>query len=218
MAWTDIFWRPVRGVGRILTGSFKKGLNDIADPVADYAPAVGFIPGINPLAAGAIGLGAGLVDELTDKKKGVDIGRPVGAGIGGYGGGKLAKHVGGVSGLVNAGREGGPTGVARVLLGGKDATAPSALQNAAEDQANRTVKSWMTPTNAAMLAQGAGAAANAYGAHQMGKAEDRRIRFEESLIKRRQEREEAMDPLRAELLKMLFGRLQHRPGMGARRA
>lgn len=238
MGFFDFDWtyKPVRGIGRLLRGKFKEGLNDIGDAASDVAPAVAWVPGVGPIAAGALGAGGRFLEEATDNDKGINALGVLGSGAAGYGSGKLAGQVGGLSGIgkflglggggaapaaaapaIPAGATGAPgaAGLANsVSTGGGLAPAPTIGRVAASSAAPTAAASpggLDTLTKLGLASQGAGAAANVYGAHQQGKAEDRRARMEEGEIARRARREEeelarrnAMDPVRAQLLAKLL--------------
>lgn len=222
MAWYDAFTKPVRGIGRILRGKVQEGLNDIGDSASKLAPAVAFIPGVGPIGAGALGGIGKLLEETTDNDKGVDIGGVAMAGAGGYGAGKLAGAVGGASGLVDAAK-GGLKGIGSLVTGGGGGAAATTSSAAAPgigvgggttyslgSAANTGAKAaggMDALTKVALGSQVAGSAANAYGAHQMGKVEDRRMSLEEEEIARRRNRQEGLDPVRAAILKRLLGDL-----------
>lgn len=89
-------WGSIKGVG-------KKVLGGIGDVAKYAAPVAAFIPGVGPLAAGAMGLGGGLLGQLNDKNGSLGAGLKQGliSGTTAYGLGKMGG--GGSSFLGNAG-------------------------------------------------------------------------------------------------------------------
>ena len=231
MGFFDFDWvyKPVRGIGRLLRGKGQEGLHDLTSSARDFAPAAAWIPGVGPLAAGAMGALGSLGEEITDKEKGVSMGEVLMSGASGFGSGKLAQAAGGASGVLDA-VKGGAKGIGDIVgISGKEAAQP-ALTNAGSIGTTFKGVSSVAPKvaeSAAAMAGGeaamkggmdaltkialgtniAGTAANVYGAHQMGAAEDRRMSLEEEELMRRRDRQESLDPVRAQLLQQLLASL-----------
>lgn len=213
--------RPIRGIGRVVRGiagdeeALRKGIGDIGHGVKVAAP---FIPGLGTVASigmGALGsaaerLGkddANLGTVLGSALKGgaqtgvAHIGKALaGKGLGAAGGTAGGAAPAGTPGMVNM------NGMPMLATAGQGATAgalPSVasaasspgklagIGNAVKNVGGR-VKGW-AEANPELAGTIAGGAADAYGAHQLGRAQDREFEFDEEQYRtRQQEREEAL--------------------------
>lgn len=187
--------KPFRGVGRILRGKFREGLSDIGGAAETLAPALALTGVGAPLA---IGIGAG-GSALEEAAKGGNVGDILKGAAGG----------------------GAKTGLAYIGKGlvGKGGTSPDPFARAAGEagamasrgaglgarlaDVGRSVAGY-AKENPSLALQAAGAGAQAYGAHEQGKALDKQIKFERERELRDRERREAMDPLMQEILKRIL--------------
>lgn len=223
----DTLAKPFRGIGQIATGHVKKGLNTIGSAASEAAPVVAWVPGFGPVAAGVMGAGGELLKEATDNKPGIQPWDVLQSGLRGGASGAAAGLAGGVSGAVDkaigagdwamhgignlASKAGGVVGIGG---GGAPAatdavtTAAGAVVPVATTGAPATAGGLGTLGKIALGLQGLGTAANAYGAYKTGAAQDRAAQLQEDQIRRADTRQEAMDPYRAELFRMLMEKLK----------
>jgi hypothetical protein len=109
----DFLTKPVRGIGRMLRGNFREGIDDLGDGVKAASLPLSFI---NPLAGGAAALAGGVMDNAEEGIENMNFGKEallpaamsVGAGYAGRGIGKLLSGGGQMPGSASGILEGTP--------------------------------------------------------------------------------------------------------------
>lgn len=171
-------------------GKFLKGVAGGVGDVAKFAaPALTFIPGVGPVAAGLVGAAGGALGTLNDRdeegnERQFNFGRALkhaaGHGVGSYGAARFAEapkqfatDLGGMAGRVGDFFSDKDKGMNRLAMAG----------------------------------MGLGAASNMYGARQMGRAEDQMMgdRRDDQLWARK--RAEMNDPMRQKMMETFLNRL-----------
>lgn len=169
--------------------SVKKAVGDIGDVGKRLAPGLAFIPGVGPVAAGAVGGLSALAGNLNDDDgfKGALGDTMAGAGAG-YLGAK------GIGAMRNPGGFG--AGI-KAAVGGKGMG--GALDFFTDE------KQGLARTN--LLMSGIGAGASAYGARQAGAVEDRRMDRDDEDRDYLRQRQRQTDPARDRILNSILNRL-----------
>lgn len=173
--------RPFRGVGRLLTGNFKGGLNDLAATGKIAAPILAATGVGLPLSL-AIGAGSGALEGATDDDPGGELTGALGGAAGtglGYGAGRLLG-----AGVGESGRS-----IGSRLLG----TGESIV------------------TDPEKLLTAGGIASDVYGNYRQGQALDRMADLNEEELRRTWSREDATDPVLQDIVRRLLGRLSPTP-------
>lgn len=200
MGFFDAITRPIRGIGRILRGKFREGLGDIGHGAKAVAPVLAATTGIGALPAFLMGAGGGALEEGTKKNASFgDILKGAGTGAAWTGAGKLAAPVfqGGAGAAPN------PFGAAQA---GKSVSSIASGGGGLGSKllgAGKGVASWVKDNPETALTIG-GIGADAYGSYRQGQALDRQADLEESSLRRRWNREEAMDPVMQDLVRRIL--------------